>query len=321
MSKHFRTIEEYGIIPVINIPKPELAKPLAKALEKAGLPIIEVTMRNDSATESLSQIKKNCPGVLVGAGTVLSIELAKQVMEAGADFIVTPGLNQNVVEFCLKQGVEVFPGCATPTEIEAGLSMSLNRFKFFPAEQLGGLKTIRELCGPYRSIKFIATSGINLNNLEDYLSCECIAAVGGSFMAPAELVMAEKFEEITALCRSAVRKSLGFHIMHVGINGKDADEGSQRARRFADIFDLPYKRGHKSDFAGTILESGNMKFPGELGHIAIGTNSVERAKTYLQRKGVSFREEFKKVDEQGKMVAVYLEEEIGGFAVHLLRKH
>lgn len=215
----FDAIAEVGIVPVINIPRPELAVPLAKALRAGGIPILEVTLRNDTALESLRRIKAEDPAMLVGAGTVLTCAQVDDALAAGADYIVTPGFNPRVVAHCQAAGVPVLPGCVTPTEIEAGREAGLRLFKFFPSEQLGGVKTIRELCGPYRDVRFVPTSGITLANMPTYLSCDCVAAVGGSCMAPAALVRAGEWTGITALCREAVRASLGFQIMHVGING------------------------------------------------------------------------------------------------------
>ena len=315
----FALAAQYGVIPVINVPGEEFAQPLAEALTQGGLPLIEVTLRNEHSLGALKRIKQSMPEMTVGAGTVLSISQVDQALEAGADFIVAPGMNPKVVEYCLKKDVPVLPGCVTATEIEAGMSLGLNLFKFFPSEQLGGIKTMKELSGPYRNVQFIATSGISLQNLPDYMSCPSVAAVGGSFMAPSSLGEVKDWDGIIQRCRQVVRASHGFHIVHVGLNGANAQEGEERAKRFAEIFDLPYRPGGKSDFAGTMLESGKTKFPGEKGHIAVGTYSVERGAAYLQAKNVTLRDDWSKTDLQGRMVSVYLEEEIGGFAIHLLR--
>ncbi|HHU02842.1 MAG TPA: bifunctional 4-hydroxy-2-oxoglutarate aldolase/2-dehydro-3-deoxy-phosphogluconate aldolase [Christensenellaceae bacterium] len=312
-------IKNIGIIPVINIPNPTLAEPLAKALSDGNLPLIEVTLRNDSALESIKRIKEAYPDMLVGAGTVLSCEQVEQALEAGAEYIVTPGFNPKVVKKCLDSNVPVIPGCVTPAEIEAGREMGLRIFKFFPSEQLGGVKTIKELCGPYRDISFVATSGITIQNIPSYLASEHVAAVGGSCMAPAELIQDEKWQEITSLSRAAVRAALGYKLMHVGVNGASAAESETNARRFSEIFDMSYKKGNRSDFAGTAVEFCKVPFPGEKGHIAIGVLSVERAIADLNRRGISFREDMRTLDAKGRLVAIYLEEEIGGFAVHLIK--
>ena len=308
-----------GIMPVINIPKPELAVSLADALAAGGLPQIEVTLRNETALDSIRIIKAQRPDFVCGAGTVLSVSQAEDALAAGADFIVTPGFNPKVVEYCLSRGAEILPGCVTPAEIEAGMALGLSTFKFFPSESLGGVKTIRELCGPYRSVRFVPTSGITMENMPSYLSFRGVACVGGSFMAPASMVAAEEFDAITARCREAVRRSLGFAIRHVGINCKSAEEGERLARRFAFIFDFPYLPGERSDFSGTAAEFCKDAFPGSKGHVAISTLSVERAAHYLEKKGVALREDFRHFGKDGKPDSIYLAEEFAGFAVHFMQ--
>lgn len=319
MNKTIECVENVGIVPVIAIPDVESACPLAMALERGGIPLMEVTFRNAHAAACILAVKKRYPDMIVGAGTILATEQVDAALAAGADFIVAPGLNPEVVEYCGKKETLILPGCVTPTEIEAGRKLGLRLFKFFPSEQHGGVKTVAELCGPYRDVKFIPTSGITLQNLPDYMACDKVAAVGGSFMAPASFVAAGEWEKITERCKLAVRTALNFRLIHVGVNGT-RDEGEARAKRFAEIFDLPCRQGGRSDFAGDIFESGKIRFPGENGHIAIGTPSLERAAAFLKKRGVAFREEFKLTDENGRLVALYLEEEIGGFAIHLLRK-
>ena len=309
----------YGIMPVINIPRPELAVPLADALAAGGLPQIEVTLRNPTALDSLRAIREARPDFTVGAGTVLSVQQAADAIDAGAEFVVTPGYNPAVVKYCRERGVEILPGCVTPTEIEAGMAGGLDTFKFFPADTLGGVKAIRALHGPYRSARFVPTSGVKLDNLAEYLSCDAVAFVGGSFMAPAPMLAAGAFDGIAAICREAVRRAMGFSLRHVGVNAASPEEGAALAKRFADIFGLPCLPGGRSDFAGTLVEFCKDKFPGAAGHIAVATPSVERAEAYLRRKGVEFLEDTRACDADGHPVCIYLKETFAGFAVHLLR--
>lgn len=313
-------IRSIGVIPVLGLKDPATAPRLAAALREGGLPLLEITLRSPQALECLKAIKKADPEMLVGAGTVLSTEQVDQAREAGADFIVTPGFNLKVVTHCQKLGLSVVPGCVTPTEIETGLELGLTTFKFFPSEALGGMANIKQLCGPYRNIQFIPTAGITLANMQDYLISDKIAAVGGSFMAPAAMVDAQDWAGITALCRTAVEKSLGFSLAHVGINGDSREEGLSTARWFADRFGFPMKEGGKSNFAGTYVECCNQRFPGKFGHIGIFTLSPLRAEAYFKAHGIPLREEFRNVDPSGKLVAVYLAEEVGGFAVHIVKK-
>ena len=314
-----KIIKDHGIIPVLGLKKPETAPLVASALKKGGLPLLEVTMRAPQAMDCLKAIKTADPHMLAGAGTILHPEQVDQAVAAGADFIVSPGFNPKVVSRCLELNVPIVPGCVTPTEIEAGLEMGLTTFKFFPSEPLNGMATIKQLCGPYGNIQFIPTAGIKMDNLQEYLSSDKIAAVGGSFMAPAAMVEAEDWDGITALCRQAVEKSLGFSLAHIGINGADKEEGMALANWFGDRFGFPVKEGGKSNFAATYVECCNQKFPGKFGHIGIFTLSCDRAVAYFKAKGVPLREEFKNVKD-GKLIAVYLEEEVGGFAVHIVKK-
>ncbi|MDO5344485.1 MAG: bifunctional 4-hydroxy-2-oxoglutarate aldolase/2-dehydro-3-deoxy-phosphogluconate aldolase [Lachnospiraceae bacterium] len=314
----FEKIKETGIVPVIKIPSVEHAVPLAKTLLEAGLPQIEVTLRNECALDCIAAIKAELPQMLVAAGTVLRPEQARAARAAGAELCVTPGLNETVLETCRKLDMPVLPGCVTASEIERGLALGLNTFKFFPAELMGGVKTIRELTGPYAQIAFVPTSGINLENMGSYLSNPKVAAVGGSFMAPADKVLEKDWDGIAALCKKAVAVSHNFRLIHIGINAGEA--GGPLAEELGSLFDIGSKAGGKSDFAGDIVECCKVKFPGEMGHIAIGTRNVERAVAYLEKKGYSMREEFKNYDEAGNLNAIYLEKEFSGFAIHLLRK-
>jgi len=317
--KPLKIIRSHGIVPVLGLKDPLTAPMVATALKEGGLPLMEITMRAPKAMDCLRTIKAEHPDMLVGAGTILRPEQVDEAARAGADFIVTPGFNPKVVTHALEAGLPIVPGCVTPTEIEAGLELGLNTFKFFPAESLGGIECIRQLCGPYQGVRFVPTSGITLQNMAGYLSYDRIAAVGGSFMAPAALIDAQDWAAVTALCREAVSRSLGFTLAHIGINGQNESDGMAAATWFAERFGFPVKPGTKSTFAGTAVECCNMKFPGQLGHIAISTLSIERAVAHLQTKGVKLREEFRAYDNAGNLKSVYLEEEICGFAVHVLK--
>lgn len=313
-------IRNHGVIPVLGLKDPATAPQLAEALCRGGLPLLEITMRAPQAMDCLKAIKAVKPEMLVGAGTILRTEQVDQAREAGADFIVTPGFNPKVVAHCQELGLPVVPGCVTATAIEAGLELGLTTFKFFPSEALGGMANIKQLCGPYSNIQFIPTAGITMSNMQNYLISDKIAAVGGSFMAPSAMVDAQDWDGITALCRAAVEKSLGFSLAHIGINGDSREEGLATARWFADRFGFPVKEGGKSNFAATYVECCNQRFPGKFGHIGIFTLSPLRAEAYFKARGIPLREEFRNVDASGRLIAVYLAEEVGGFAVHIVKK-
>lgn len=197
-------ISKIGVVPVIKLERPEEdALPLAKALSEGGLPVAEITFRAEGADKAIKLMRENYPDMIVGAGTVLYKEQVDRALAAGAQFIVSPGFNPKITAYCIEKNVPIFPGCVTPTEIEAAHDLGLTTFKFFPAQQYGGLSTIKALSGPYHQFKFMPTGGVNLDNLKEYLSFKSICAVGGSFMVTDKLINGKEWEEITSICRKA----------------------------------------------------------------------------------------------------------------------
>lgn len=194
---------EKKIVPVVKLDRASDAKPLADALIEGGLPVAEVTFRTDAAEESIRQMSK-IPGMLVGAGTVTNLDQAQRAIDAGASFIVTPGFSPRVTEFAAKHKMPIFPGVSTPTELMMALEFELPVVKFFPAEQYGGLATIKALSGPFPSIQFMPTGGINAKNILEYLSFKKIIACGGSWMVKDTYINEGNFAEIVKLTREAV---------------------------------------------------------------------------------------------------------------------
>lgn len=198
-----KKISEIGVVPVIKLEDIEKAVPLAQALISGNLPAAEVTFRAEGAEKVIRAMRTALPDMLVGAGTVLSVAQVTLAVEAGAQFIVSPGYDEEVVAHCIEKEIPVFPGCVTPTEIQMALKHGLNVLKFFPASQFGGLDTIKALAGPYANIRFMPTGGISLKNLEEYISNQHIAACGGSFMVKDSLIEEEKWFEITKISKEA----------------------------------------------------------------------------------------------------------------------
>ena len=192
------------LIPVIVIDDARQAVPLARALEEGGLPCAEITFRTPRALEALEKISTECPSVLVGAGTVLTPRQAADACSTGAKFFVAPGFGAAMVDYCVEHDLPVFPGIATPTELEFALSRGLSVVKFFPAEPLGGIAYLKAMAGPYGNVGFLPSGGIGLSNLASYLSIPRVVACGGSWMAPAAWISAGKFDRI----RDEVRKSV-----------------------------------------------------------------------------------------------------------------
>lgn len=320
MNPIIEEIGKIGIVPVIALDDERDAKPLAEALFRGGLPVAEVTFRTDAAEESIRIIAKEFPDMLVGAGTVLTIEQADRAVSAGAKFIVSPGLNPKVVSYCVGKNIPVIPGTSNPSDVEAAIELGLDTVKFFPAEAAGGIEMIKAMSAPYGKMKFMPTGGITADNLKEYLDFDKIVACGGSWMVKKDLVSAGSFDKIEALTREAVTKMLGFELKHVGINETDEKAADHTAGIFETIFGMTKKTGVKSIFAGTGIEVMKTPYLGANGHIAIGTNYIERAVYHMERQGVIFDEATANRDDKGNMKAIYLKDEIGGFAVHLIQK-
>ncbi|HIT57505.1 MAG TPA: bifunctional 4-hydroxy-2-oxoglutarate aldolase/2-dehydro-3-deoxy-phosphogluconate aldolase [Candidatus Galloscillospira stercoripullorum] len=200
-----QAISNIGVVPVIKLNHPQRdAAPLAQALCAGGVPVAEVTFRAAGAAEAIAIMTKTCPDMLVGAGTVLSTAQVDEALAAGAKFIVTPGLDVDIVKYCQAKGVAVFPGCTTPTDYHAAYKLGLEVLKFFPAEQSGGLAKIKAMSAPFPMFKVMPTGGISLKNLKEYLSASVICACGGSYMVTADLIDNQKWDEITELCKQSV---------------------------------------------------------------------------------------------------------------------
>ena len=203
MTDVISRIADIGIVPVIVLADPGLARPLADALAAGGLPCAEVTFRTPRATEALKLMAQD-PRLVVGAGTVLTADQVDAAIKAGATYIVTPGYSRDVVLACQDRDVPVIPGVATPTEIQMALADGVTVVKFFPAEAIGGTRALSAMAAPFPGLRFIPTGGISQENLEDYLALPSVAAVGGSWMAPAGLVSQHKWADITRLAAAAV---------------------------------------------------------------------------------------------------------------------
>lgn len=212
MNPILEKIQKTGIIPIIIIHDTKDAESLGNALVGGGIACAEITFRTDAAKESIRILKEKFPDMLVGAGTVLTTEQVDHAIEAGAEFIVSPGFNSKVVAYCKEKGIVVIPGCSNASDIEMALEYGIEVVKFFPAEQSGGLKLIKALSAPYGSIKFMATGGINESNVREYLECDKIIACGGSWMANEISIRAHEFEKIKGLtkeCAEIVKEVRG----------------------------------------------------------------------------------------------------------------
>ena len=195
---------DYGVVPVVVLENEKDALPLAKALTEGGLPCAEVTFRTDAAEESIRLICREYPDMLVGAGTVLTTGQVNRAVAAGAKFIVSPGFDPEVVDYCLEKDIPVFPGCVTPSEVAQAAKRGMKVVKFFPAEQAGGIAMIKAMAAPYTTMRFMPTGGISAKNLKDYLSFGKILCCGGSWMVKGDLVKNGEFDKIRELTKEAV---------------------------------------------------------------------------------------------------------------------
>ncbi len=309
-----------GIIPVIKLEKTENAVPLAKALYEGGIRAAEVTFRAEGADKVISAMTKAYPDMLVGAGTVLTVEQVDASIRAGAKFCVAPGLNPRVVKHCLDKGVPFVPGIANGSQIEQAMELGLDFVKFFPAEQAGGVAYIKAISAPYFAMRFMPTGGVNENNLNSYLANPKVVCCGGSWIVPDALVKSEDWAGITALCRAAVRKMLDFQLVHVGLNSDGEDDAVQTASAFERLFGWPVKVGNSSVFAGKEVECMKHNGRGVHGHIAVSTGNIRRAVAQLEMQGVQFDKDSFKYDGNGRITVAYLKEQVAGFAIHLVEK-
>jgi 2-dehydro-3-deoxyphosphogluconate aldolase/(4S)-4-hydroxy-2-oxoglutarate aldolase len=314
----FKKIYEIGIIPVIKIQDAKDAVPLGKALIAGSLPLAEITFRTSAAEEAIRRMKGELPGLLIGAGTILSVDQAAKALAAGAEFIVSPGFNPKVVDYCVERNVPVTPGVNSPTTIEMALERGLKVLKFFPAETSGGLAMLKAMSGPYGGVQFIPTGGVNTQNLQAYLSSSLVYACGGSWIAKADLISEGNFAEITRLAHEAVMLTLGFSLAHVGIYEASPEKAIASAKLLSGLFHFPLKEGTSSVFAGRGFEVTKAPGLGKNGHLAIGTLNIQRAVAYLKRQGIEILPDSAK-EKNGKMIAVFLKQEISGFALHLLQ--
>lgn len=313
-----KEISDIGIIPVITIADSTAAVLLADALDRGGIPCAEITFRTPAARDAVAKIAKERPDMLIGAGTILTIAQADAAIDAGADFIVTPGLNPEVVRHCTEKGVTVIPGVNSPLGIETAISLGLETVKFFPARESGGHEFIKAVSAPYPMIKFIPTGGIGPDSMNDYLRLGCVSAVGGSWLASARTIEAGDFDGITKLCREAVDRMLGMRLLHVGVNCGDGRLMKESAEKLERLFSFSQDvRGDKAIFSGGSVELLAGRGRGEYGHIAIAVKSADRAFYHLSRRGAEFDMSTAIYGGDGRLKAAYLKDEIAGFGYHI----
>jgi 2-dehydro-3-deoxyphosphogluconate aldolase/(4S)-4-hydroxy-2-oxoglutarate aldolase len=308
-----------AVVPVVVIDDARDAVPTAKALLAGGIDVMEITLRTQAGLDAIRAVAAEVPAMLVGAGSVVGLEQAKSVIEAGGQFVVCPGYDEELVKWCVDKDITVIPGCVTPTEIMAAMKLGLNILKFFPANIYGGLAAMKALSAPFGEVKFIPTGGVNCQNIGDYSAAPFVHTVGGSWICSKKDISEGNFETITQLCLEAVKESLGFELRHVGVNCDNEDEALSVADKFDHAFGFTKKAGATSIFAGVGVEVMKMPFKGKMGHIALFTNNAERALSFLIKQGLTPDMETA-VYGDGVLKVVYFSDDFGGFAIHLLQK-
>lgn len=319
MQELLKDISNYGIVPVVRIDELKDAVPLAKSLCLGGLPLAEVTFRTDCAKEAIAAMHSAYPDMILGAGTVLTTKQVDDAVEAGATFIVSPGFNGKIVEYCQSKNILIVPGCSSASDIEKALEFDLEVVKFFPAEASGGIKSIKALSAPYAHVKFMPTGGIHAGNLQDYLSFSKIVACGGSWMVDPQLVKNQDFDAIQRLTEDAIKSMLDLKLAHVGINANDENEALHVSKTMSLFNQCNVDERKASYFVGPV-EVMKTPFLGKRGHIAYSTPQLERAKFFLEKRGFEFDESTISYDEKHKIKSIYAKDEIGEFAVHLVAR-
>ena len=320
MNPVLQRVYEIGIIPVIAFNDVDEAIPLCKALMDGGLPAAEVTFRTACAEECIRKIHEELPDMLLGAGTVLTNDQADRAMAAGASFVVAPGYDPNVTQHVIDKGGLMMPGTCSAGEMQQAMNQGCEAIKFFPAEANGGVDMLKNIGAALKTAKWMCTGGVNAKNVNTYLANPQIIAVGGTWMCKSDKIKAGAWDEITAMSKEAVDVMLGLELGHIGINCADDAEAMKTAETLGSLLSMAVKPGNSSIFVGN-KEFEIMKKPGRgtHGHIAIKCNSIDRAVYHLSQRGVKFDMD-SMVNKNGKNIAIYLADEVAGFAIHLVQK-
>lgn len=304
-----------GIIPLVVIDNIKNALPLAGALLGADIRVMEITFRTNAAEDAIRIITSKCPDITVGAGTVISTKQVKAAVAAGAQYIVTPGFNAEVVDFCLDLGIPVFPGCSNGTDIESAISRGLKAVKFFPAELLGGIEMMKALSGPYPFMKFMPTGGINPENLSHYLSFNRVLCCGGTFIADEDDLKNERFNAITLNARNAVNAVIELKLDHIALN-TDAKGAAEILKGFSRLSGQNYDPSANCVFGMEAVKNSDRK---AVGHIVYSSPNLERCIYYLKNRGFEIDESTVQ-KESNCITEVFLLGNFGGFEIKLIKR-
>jgi 2-dehydro-3-deoxyphosphogluconate aldolase/(4S)-4-hydroxy-2-oxoglutarate aldolase len=310
-----KELELCGIIPLIKLDDIRDTLPLMGALTSAGIKVVEIVFRSSIAKDAIKLISSKCQNMLVGAGTVISIDQVNQAVGAGAKYIVTPSFNPKVVDRCIELGIPVFPGCSNASDIDQAYDKGLRVVKFFPSELLGGVPMLKSLSQPYPSMKFLPTGGINSDNLNTYLAYNNVLCCGGTFIVNEDLIKLGRFDEITKNSRNALNNMLDIKLDHVGIN-TDKLQGEVLLKTFSQLSGKNYYEGE--EFCG-IKAACDSQF-GRIGHFAFSSPNLERCIYYLKDRGFTIDHKSIIKNDNGKLLKVNLMGDNAGFIIRLIKK-
>ncbi|MBN2533514.1 MAG: bifunctional 4-hydroxy-2-oxoglutarate aldolase/2-dehydro-3-deoxy-phosphogluconate aldolase [Spirochaetales bacterium] len=313
MNNIINQLRLYGIIPIITINNPDVVKPVAEALLKARLPVLEITFRTDAAGEAIRIVSKEFPEILIGAGTVLTIETAQKAVFAGAKFILAPGFNPKVVDYCIQHDIAILPGINSPTQIEFALEKGLEVLKFFPSEASGGIELIKAMAAPFPKVRFIATGGIKSSNLASYMSCTRILACAGSWIASGSDIAAGRFDQIAENAVKSIQIMHGFRIKSVEIPGIEEEEFAVINRLFSGLLHQSPVKTEQGVQIADMLAFTRKKNPNSMGIICLETIDIERAMFYIQSQGY-------KVEKNEATQELMLSQNIGNYRIKITRK-
>ena len=309
-----KRLELAGITPIIKIDDVQDALPMMGALTAANVNVVEITFRTSVARDVIKLISKKT-SMLVGAGTVISIEQVNDAVAAGAKYIVTPAFNEKVVDRCIELGIPVFPGCGSTSDIERAYEKGLRVVKFFPSELLGGVKMLKALSGPYPFMRFIPTGGIRAENLNEYLSFNKVLCCGGTYIVPEDLLKQKQYHEITRLARESVNKMLDIKLDHVAIN-TDYVTGTNLLKTFSKLSGEVYVETEDKVCGIEVVRDGKHD---NLGHIAFSSPNLERCVYYLELRGFTVDKKTV-VKENGHIAKLHLAGDNAGFTIQLIKK-
>lgn len=308
-------LEKYGLIPDVKI-KLDVgqAVSVAKALKKSGLDVMELSVQDTGVYENLAAIKGECGNMILGIGDVVSVGQVKDAVKAGAGFITTTTLKEEVIEYCQENDICVIPGCSTPSDIQKAKELGMGMVKYFPA---GSLRALADLAGAFPDMKFIVKGGcLDQENMEQYLHMEGVAAVYGSWIVKEAQVLSKNYEAVSACARKSVLEIFQYVFEHVGINFSDVPSMEPTVFMLADMFNLKLGDTGSSTFVSESMELTKEKYRGEHGHIGFRTNDIERSLFYFEKAGFEFEPESIRLYKGGLHV-IYFKEHWGDFAWHL----